>query len=129
MSVNRPPTRDHVKEWAWFAAWALVGAAAALATVSLGPLVGLPVAAVAAVMASRPTIRRSALGLVCGMGLLLLYVAYVQRQGPGTTCWHRGTASGCDQHLNPIPWLVLGVVFVFAGVIAQAARNRERNEP
>jgi hypothetical protein len=128
MSVSPSPTREHVREWAWFAAWALVGAAAALATVSLGLLVGIPAAAVAAVMASRPTIRHSALGLVFGAGLLLLYVAYVQRQGPGTTCWHRGTASGCDQHLNPIPWLVLGVVFVVAGVMGQAARNRERNE-
>ena len=45
-------------------------------------------------------------GLVTGVGLPLLVVAYVQRDGPGTTCWHTATTAGCDQHLNPIPWLV-----------------------
>jgi hypothetical protein len=45
-------------------------------------------------------------------------VAYVQRDGPGTTCWRTATSSGCDQHLNPIPWLVVGLVLV-AAVLAQ----------
>src|SRR5438105_10566024 len=110
MSVSTTSRRP-LREWAWFGAWAVVGAAAALGVISLGPLLAIPAAAVVAVMASRPAIRRSAFGLLLGAGGLLLYVAYRQRQGPGTTCWHRGTASGCDQHLNPIPWLLLGVLF------------------
>jgi hypothetical protein len=108
----------------WFVVWAAVGAAAALGSVSLGPLVVIPAAVVAVVMLMNPAIRQSAFGLLSGAGVLLLYVAYVQRHGPGTTCWHRGTVTGCDEHLNPIPWLVLGVLFVAAGVVGQAKRGR-----
>jgi hypothetical protein len=28
-------------------------------------------------------------------------------------------ASGCGHHLNPIPWLVVGIVLVVGAVIAQ----------
>ena len=70
-------------------------------------------------MARSQTGSRSAFGLFAGAGLLSLFVAYVQRAGPGTTCWHTATASGCDQHLNPIPWLVVGIALVVGAVIAQ----------
>src|SRR5579872_6430138 len=68
-----------------------------------------PIAVVGAVMAARPAIRRSAFGFVSGVGLLLIYVAWVRRSGPGTTCWQSGASSGCDQHLNPLPWLIAGL--------------------
>lgn len=118
------PTRPshHLVGWAWFSAWAILGSGAALAVISLGPLALLPVAALAGIMASRPRIRRSGFGLVSGAGAVLLYVAYVQRDGPGTTCWHTATASGCDQHLNPIPWLLLGLACLIGGVVGHAKR-------
>jgi hypothetical protein len=90
--------------------------------VSLGVLLLGPVAVAGALMASRPTIRRSALGLLSGAGALLLYVAWVQRAGPGTTCWHTATASGCDEHLNPLPWLLAGVAMFGGGIVAHARR-------
>jgi hypothetical protein len=90
----------------WFWMWAVVGATAALGLISLGPLaLVVPAIIAAAAMARIPSVRRSALGLLAGAGFLPLFVAYVQREGPGTTCWHTATASGCDQHLNPLPWL------------------------
>ena len=103
--------------------WALLGCAAALGFVSLGVLVLAPVAIVGALMASRPTIRRSAFGLLSGGGVLLLYVAWLQRAGPGTTCWHTATASGCDQHLNPLPWLLVGIAMFISGIVAHARRG------
>ena len=109
--------------WGWFFVWALVGLAVALGTVSLGPLLLLPTALIAVFISRRPQARRSAFGLLTGAGTLLLYVAWVQRDGPGTTCWHTATASGCDQHLNPLPWLILGIVLVAAGFVAHARRN------
>ena len=109
--------------WGWFFIWALLGSAAALGTVSLGPLLLLPTALVAVFVWRRPRARRSSFGLLTGAGTLLLYVAWVQRAGPGTTCWHTATASGCDQHLNPLPWLVLGIVLVTAGFVAHARRT------
>ena len=113
-----------VLSWAWFIAWAGVGAALAVGLVSLGPLALVPAAAVAAVMLSRPASRRGAFGVLSGAGALLLVVAWINRQGPSTTCWHTATASGCDQHLDPIPWLVVGVVLVLAGVAGRLTRGR-----
>jgi len=78
----------------------IVGCAAALGAVSLGWLSLAPAAIAAAWMASRPAIRRSAFGLLGAAGLFSCFVAWVQRAGPGTTCWQTATASGCDQHLN-----------------------------
>jgi hypothetical protein len=108
--------------WRWFWAWVAIGAAGALALVSFGPLLAFPVASIAFVMARRPAIRRSAFGALAGVGFLLLFVAYLQRDGPGTTCWRTNVASGCSEHLNPIPWLVLGFACLLGGFIGQARR-------
>jgi hypothetical protein len=129
-SGRRPATPDydialraHLGRCRWFWAWAVLGCAAALGFVSLGVVVLAPVAIVGMSMASRPRIRRSAFGLLSGAGILLLYVAWVQRAGPGTTCWQAGTASGCDQHLNPLPWLLAGTTLFVAGIAAHARRR------
>ena len=122
-AVPTPSRLRHFIGCAWFWAWLVVGAGAALAAVSLGPILALPIALIAVAMASRPSIRRSAFGFLSGIGIPLLYVAYAQRHGPGTTCWHTVTASGCDQHLSPIPWLVIGLVCLLGGVVGQAKHN------
>ena len=108
--------------WGWFFGWALLGSAAALGAVSLGPLLLVPTALLGVFLWRRPGARRSAFGLLTGAGTLLLYVAWVQRAGPGTTCWHTATGSGCDQHLNPLPWLVAGIALVVSGFIVHARR-------
>lgn len=63
--------------------------------------------------------NQSLFGLLAGAGLLSLFVAYVQRGGPGTTCWHTATSTGCDQRLNPIPWLFAGVLSIVGAVVGQ----------
>ena len=108
--------------WGWFSVWALLGSAAALGSVSLGPLLLLPVVLVGVFLWARAGARRSAFGLLTGAGILLLYVAWLQRAGPGKTCWHTATASGCDQHLNPLPWLVAGAALAAAGLVAHVRR-------
>lgn len=67
--------------------------------------------------------EQSLYGLLAGAGLLCLFVAYVQRDGPGTTCWHTAMASGCDQHLDPVPWLAAGVALLVGSVIGQMWRS------
>lgn len=118
--VGRP---SHLERCGWFWGWAAVGAAGALGLVSLGPIAWGPAAIMGVVMARSRASRQSLFGLLAGGGLLSLFVAYVQRAGPATTCWHTATASGCDQHLNPVPWLVIGVVLIACAVIAQWRRN------
>jgi hypothetical protein len=107
--------------WAWFLVWSLLGSAAALGAVSLGPLLVLPVLLGGVFLwTKRPDARDSAFGLVSGAGTLLLYIAWLQRDGPGTTCTRTATSVRCDAHLNPLPWLVLGIVLLVTGVVAQA---------
>jgi hypothetical protein len=118
----RTSRRAHLVGCGWFWAWALLGSAVTLGILSLGPILAAPLLVIGWLVASRPAIRRSAFGLLSGAGALLLYVAWVQRAGPGTTCWQTQTASGCDQHLNPLPWLVAGVVLFVGGVAAHARR-------
>lgn len=113
----------HLVGCAWFWAWALVGVGFAFSFVSfLGVLTILPVALVILLLARLHPIN--GFGLLSGAGVMLLVVAYLQRQGPGTTCWHTATAGGCDQHLNPIPWLVAGLVCFTAGLVGHARRSR-----
>jgi hypothetical protein len=111
--------RQHPVPCTWFWAWALVGVAGALGLISLGPIALVPAFIAGVVMSRSHTGSRSAFGLLVGAGILSLFVAYVQRDGPGAACWHTASGSGCDQHLNPIPWLVAGIVLVVGGVIAQ----------
>ena len=106
----------------WFWAWAGVGALTIL-TLDLGPLAALPALLLGALVAiGGDRGHGSAFGVLTGAGLPLLWVAYVQRQGPGTTCWHTASSAGCDQHLNPLPWLVVGITLVLTGLIAQTRR-------
>jgi len=107
----------------WFWAWAFVDFAAALGFVSLGVLMLLPVLVVGGALAHRPSSRSSAFGLLTGAGLVLIFVAWLQRDGPGTTCWQTATASGCDEHLSPLPWVAAGLVLIVAGLVGQARRR------
>ena len=111
--------------WLWFGAWVLIGAAAAFGVIASGGLLLIPVAPVVALMLRRPEIRRSAFGALSGAGFFLLAVAYLHRDGPGTTC-NRLPLGGmrCDEHPNPIPWLVLGILLVVAGVVGDVRATR-----
>jgi hypothetical protein len=118
------PSRYH---WVWFGGWVIVGVGAALGLVSL--LLLLPVvAAVAILLSRRASAAQSWWGGISGAGLLLLYVAYVQRHGPGTHCHAIGSrqypGTQCDEYLDPRPWLVMGVVLVVAGVVGFVRKRR-----
>ena len=127
-SVETPATRSGARrEGVWFAAWLAAGAALAFSIVDL-PTFGvllLPFAVVGVVLlVARRHFDRSAWGLPCGIGLLSLYVAYVQRKGPGVVTWHTATASGADTYLDPRPWLVAGLLLVLVGIGAFLWRQR-----
>jgi uncharacterized membrane protein YidH (DUF202 family) len=99
----------------WFAAWVVVGCSLALGVVSfaLGPLAFLPAAVIAVLMLRTPRARRGADGGLIGIGLLLLFVAYVNRAG----------TEPASSDLNPLPWLGLGLAFVVGGLIAYRLRR------
>jgi hypothetical protein len=114
---------DHFVGCGWFWAWAIIGCGAVLATISLGPLFLAPIVLLGAAMASSARIRRSSFGLLTGAGGLFLVVAWIQRRGPGTVCWHTSRAAGCDSYLDPRPWLAVGILLVLAGIVGHALRR------
>jgi hypothetical protein len=125
--TQRLPDRNrHAVSCSWFWAWAAVGAVGALGMVSLGPLALGPALIATAALSTSQAARRSRFGMLAGAGLVFLFIAYVQREGPGTTCWHTATATGCDQHLNPIPWLVIGLLLVLSAILLHNRRNGGR---
>ena len=105
-----------------FVAWMLTGTAGALGLVSLGPILLGPAVILGGVLLSRATARQWRSGLPAGAGLVFLYVADRQRHGPGTRCWHTAAASGCDQSLNPFPWLVLAVLLLAWALVTTRTR-------
>ena len=99
------------RRWRWFVAWFLVGALYALAVLgalTIGIFV-LPVAVVATVLLARvPTARIGSTGLVSGAGLPLLYVAWLNRDGPGTVCTSTSSSSSCIDEWSPWPFVAVG---------------------
>jgi hypothetical protein len=118
-----------VRPWAWFGAWLLLGAVwmfALVAILSVGVFV-LPVATVATVLLARRVSGRPGLpGLVSGLGAPVLYVAYLNRSGPGEVCTVFARGSSCAQEWDPWPWLIVGLAFVAAGIVMFWVRARPR---
>ena len=114
-----PGKRGHLGRCGWYWASVPVGTTVALAVIVF-PTVGLGgVILIAALLSVSKCARQATLGLVTGAGLPLLFVAYVNRAGPGTTCYRTVTSAGCDQHLNPLPWLIVGVILLVGALLAQ----------
>jgi hypothetical protein len=62
--------------------------------------------------------RKSAVGVISGLGLPFFYIAYLNRGGPGMVC--RATGNGgreCTQEYSPWTWLVIGLILVVSGVV------------
>ena len=125
-----PPPALVRRPWGWFAAWAVLGGGLAfgvLAIASVGLLV-LPVVLAAMVVAGRRSQGRGALGAVSGVGLPVLYVAYLNRGGPGNVCTlYRGGGQSCLQEWSPWPWVAVGMVLVVAGLAVFGARRPARS--
>jgi hypothetical protein len=114
VSTDRP-------SWASFFAWPMIGAALSLSV--LGAMtIGVFVFpfAIAGLFALRKWggNQKSSVGLISGAGLPVLYVAYLNRQGPGMVCGSYKNGGGyCTQEYSPWPFLIVGAILVALGVV------------
>jgi hypothetical protein len=117
--------RSRLADWAFWL-WALVGVGFGLAISAVG-IFTVPASAIATIfLLTRPRLRASVYGILVGIGIPLLLVAYLNREGPGTVCHtiDGGSGTQCDDRYDPRTWLLAGLVFVVAGLAAQLwARN------
>ena len=113
--------------WLHFAGWAAVGAGAVLSVLSIltiGIFV-LPVtAALAGLLAWRGDGSMAGPGILSGLGLVPIYVGYLNRGGPGTVCTTTGTGGTCTQEMSPWPWIGAGLCLAIAGAWLGLMRRR-----
>lgn len=122
MNLTRETSR-----WVWFAAWLIVGAVYAFSFLSFAGLFTLPIAILLTILLARTGSSSAGLpGLVSGLGLPLLYIAYINREGPGNVCHSTATSQTCSEEWSPWPWLLVGMILLIAGFgIAVVRRRRE----
>ena len=107
------------KLWS-FLAWPVVGAAlsfSVLALMTIGIFI-LPFALLGLfILLKWGGDRRSSVGLISGIGLPLLYVAFLNRDGPGTICSPYGNGGQqCMDEWSPWPWFLIGAALVATGI-------------
>jgi hypothetical protein len=111
----------------WFAVWLIIGAGFALSLLgaaSIGLFV-LPLPVLATILLARRRHAASGLpGLVSGLGIPLLYVAYLNRAGPGAICTTITGGQDCTDEWSPWPWLAAGAILIVLGSAAFTAWRR-----
>jgi uncharacterized membrane protein YedE/YeeE len=112
--------RSSFGDWAFWL-WAVVGVSFGFG-ISVVGLFTVPAATLITIflLTTRRT-RQSASGILVGIGVPLLVVAYLNREGPGTVChsFDGGHGTQCDDLYDPRKWLLAGLVFIVAGMAAQ----------
>jgi len=131
---GRPPSLDRGLQpsgspWTFFVAWAVIGAAyclSALTALSIGIFV-LPVAVVLTVLvATRRGGATGVLGAVAGLGVPLIYVAFLNRRGPGTVCTASHGGQTCGDEWSPWPFLLVGLIPAAAATAYFGIQQRRR---
>ena len=103
-----------------FCAWCVVGAALCFGVISLlsvGALVLLATFFVCGFLLWAVDFGWGMAGMISGAGLPLLYVAWLNRDGPGTVCTVHGLATECTDEWSPWPFLAVAVVLAVVGVV------------
>jgi hypothetical protein len=117
-----------------FAGWLVVGAGIGLGIVgilTIGVVVLLGAGLLAGFLVWRGYGRLAGPSLLTGSGLVPLYIAYLNRGGPGTVCTTSAISQTCTQEMSPWPWLVAGLILAGGGIaLARAVLSRSnRSRP
>ncbi len=115
------------------AVWVVVGAlvafgVAGLATIGLFLLVSASL--LVAVALAVPALRRPSVpGLLVGLSTAPLYIAWLNRGGPGTVCTTTADATACTDQWSPWPFLAVGVLLAGAGAALLVTAHRRGSGP
>jgi hypothetical protein len=105
-----------------FLGWTVVGAGAVLGALTMLSI-GIFVLPGTALLAGFLAWRGHGLGgrligpsVLTGAGIIPLYVAYLNRGGPGNVCTTWATGGSCTQETSPWPWVAAGLLMGTGGV-------------
>jgi hypothetical protein len=102
----------------WLPAWSVLGAGFVVGVISVIGVIVLPIVIVLIVLLSRVRSARPAHpGVVAGFGLPLLYVAWLNRRGPGNVCKTFANGESCVEQMSPWPWFALGAGLLATGIL------------
>lgn len=112
-----------------FLGWTVVGAGMVLGVLTIltiGIFVLPATALLAGFLAWRRPSRQAWPGLLTGLGLIPLYVAYLNRGGPGNVCTTTASSGSCMQEMSPWPWVAAGLGLAGAGTVLGLVLRRSR---
>ena len=110
-----------------YAGWCVAGAGLSLGVLSLltiGPFVLLVTFALCGWMLWRQGFGAGMAGIVTGAAVPLLYVAWLNRDGPGQVCTRTAISESCGDEWSPWPLLAAAVVLVVVGIVMFAVLRR-----
>jgi len=125
----RPSRERRSPAAGWYVAWAIVGAGVSLSllgAMTIGIFVAPIVLLAAIALVAYSPARGAFPGVVCGLGVPPLYVAWLNRDGPGTICTVSGGGESCVDEWSPWPWVAVTVFFIAGGVALCLLTRRSR---
>lgn len=108
-----------------FLGWCGAGSAGCFGVLTLpsvGPLVLLGTLLLCAWLLSVLGVGRAMAGCLAGAALPLLYVAWLNRDGPGVVCTSTPTTQTCGEESSPWPLVATAVVFMVVGTVVYTRR-------
>ena len=119
--------RSEADSFPAFLGWCVAGAAGCFGVLSLltvGPFVLLGTLFLCGWLLYRFNFGWAMGGLLTGAALPVLYVAWLNRNGPGEVCTRTATSESCGDEWSPWPFVALALVLVVAGLATFARRSR-----
>jgi hypothetical protein len=107
--------------WWAFGSWCVAGvglAAGVLSILTVGFAVLFLTLAACGLLLWRVGFGPALTGIVTGGAVPVLYVAWLNRDGPGSHCTVTPTSSSCSHEWSPWPFVVVALVMVGVGVVA-----------
>jgi hypothetical protein len=104
-----------------FLGWLVIGAGGSLGVLSLltiGPFVLLATLMLAGLLLWRVDFGWAMAGIISGAAAPVLYVAWLNRDGPGNVCTtYADGGQSCGDEWSPWPFVAVAVILLVAGVV------------
>jgi hypothetical protein len=126
------PALPQRRAWSWFAVWAGLGVVASFGVIGL-LTIGLPLLIICGGIAAwlltrRHDARVGIWGLSSGASVAAWFLAWTNRDGPGSVCHVTATANSCQQEWNPLLFAIAAALLLVVGLALFIIERRRARE-